>query len=195
MSSGRRALIDREITRSSKVLHGTVVSPLVQKNFDPSGYQHLTWVADVFTGSGTIMRDILVKQSGSGGRGFAQVGLSVELRMTHNGKWSIVGPADRIISTGAVSELDEDADTEASGLPRTGFSVVKQTYDYYAGDLPGTPGSGLYGSPGYPKFLQVDGDGAGKPRGGEDREGEDSHPHKESPDGCHLGPLKEGQSF
>ena len=43
--------------------------------------------------------------------------------------------------------------------------------------------------------LQSDGDGIGKPRSGEEGEGEDSRPHKKSLDRSHFFPLRKGNRF
>lgn len=151
----QKELISREITGASDVLRGQIVSPVTFKLFDPSGAKDLTPVADVDVGSNRIVRNVIVRQAGARGRAFAQIGLAVEIRRGQRGRWVVVGPSDRVPKFGTVVELDEDTGG-TTALPNDGVDVVKQAYDYYRGDLPGTPGSGLYGTPGYPKYLQVD---------------------------------------
>jgi len=161
--ANRKILINREIRRSKDTLQGTVVTDLNQQLFDPNGNANLVWVVDVNIGgevSGRVVRNCIVKQAGgAGGRAYAKLGLGVQLKRTLNGRWNVTGPSDRVLTSGSVVELDEDTGLVTTGLPRTGFTVTKEPYDYYRGNLPGTPGSGLYGSPGFPKFLLRDGDG------------------------------------
>ena len=155
----QRLLINREIRRARTTLQGEVISGLTQKLFDPNGSRSAVWVVDVrVMGQNRIAYDVIVKQAGGGGRSYAKIGLGVTLSKTLNGRWSVTGPSDRVLATGSTVELDEDTGLVVTGLPRSGFKSTKQTYDYYRGDLPGTPGSGLYGGPGYPKYLIVDGD-------------------------------------
>lgn len=137
--SDLRHLIGSEIRSlaTQQRIRGRIVSEPAQKFFDPSGTGQPTYVCDVDIGAERILRDVPVKINGPKARFYAQVGFPVYLDRDGQGRYQVTAPADRVPSTGAVIEIDEDTDTELDG-GIVGNTVVRQPFEWYAGDTPET---------------------------------------------------------
>ena len=158
MSEDQR-LIQRSIKSAREEHRGTIVVRPYQEYMDPNTNTSLVWFVDVDIGTERLLRKVLVSGGSSlGGRQHAKLGRSVVVTRNSGGRWIVTGPADRVLGSGPITLLDERDDSESSG-GNYGFTVVKEPFAYYAGDLPGTPNSGLWGTAGFPKITILDGDG------------------------------------
>jgi hypothetical protein len=156
--SSRQDLIGREIKAARTVRRGTIVSDPVRKFFDPAGAESFTWVSDVDIGDDVIMRNVPIKINGSRARGYARLGLPVEIQRNAQGRWQIIGPADRATAQASITELDETTDT-TTAAGETGILIIREEFAWYANI--GNPGESRWnnGNDGFPKIRILDGDG------------------------------------
>ena len=137
--SDLKRLIARELaTKGRDRLRGTVASEPAQKFFDPTGLKALTWVVDVDVGGKQLLRDVPIKINGPQARLYAKVGFPVFLERDEMSRWQVVAPADRRIGVAVIQELDEDLET-AAGAGNFGFTVTREVFDFYKGDLAAQP--------------------------------------------------------
>lgn len=156
--SDLKKLITREIKSVRQQIRGKVVSDPVQKNFDVSGGQFFTWVADVDVGGDQLLRDVPIKINGPKARFYARLFSPVFLEKDAQGRYQIIGPADRVTRQGNLIELDEDTDVFAAPIP-IGFTTVIQAFEFYEGT--GIPGGSLWndGVHGFPEVTNFDDQG------------------------------------
>ncbi len=157
MASNRqtREFMQREV-RAQGNITGMVISKPVLKFFGTGVSE--TWVHDVAIGSNREIKNVPIKAGSNGSRMYADLGQSVTLQ--RNGqKFQTIGPGDRVIGITEVKTYTPGVPTPIAET-NDGQGFVRRPYSHYQGDLPGTPGSGLYGvQVGYPLIEKVDGDG------------------------------------
>lgn len=131
MSEDAKRFIRREIIARRETLIGTVVSDQILVAYDttPAGAQ--TWVVDVDVGSNRILRDVMVK-AGTRGRFYAQRGQTVSLRRNAQGRFDVIGPADRTVAGREVRTYDLNAAVQV-GSTASGFQVVVRAFEFFAG--------------------------------------------------------------
>lgn len=156
--SDLKQLITREIKAAKEQLRGRIMSDPVQKNFNVVGMESLTWVCDVDVGGDRILRDVPVKINGPKARFYSRRDSPVFLEKDAQGRWQILGPADRIRRQGNICLLDED-DGIVTPSGNIGFELVVRPFEFYEGT--GIPGGGLWndGVNGFPKLSILDQDG------------------------------------
>jgi hypothetical protein len=125
--SNLKRLIRREVDRQKEVKIGTVLNEMHLQDFDGGGSG--VWVSHVSIGSDEYLRDVPVKAQHS--RFYAQIGQTVALRKSAQGRWEIVGPGDR-----AMGIMVSKTYTLATGALQTteniGFYSNPVPFDYYA---------------------------------------------------------------
>lgn len=156
--SDLKALITREVNAAGQQIRGRVMSDPVQKNFEVIGMSQFTWVVDVDIGSDRLLRDVPVKINGPKARFYARVNQPVFLQKDAQGRYQVIGPADRVKQQGRICFLDEDDGLVSPTVP-LGFDLIVQPFEFYEGT--GVPGGGLWndGVHGFPEITKVDQDG------------------------------------
>ncbi len=156
--SDLKRLITREIQAVKQRLRGTIVSQPAQKNFDPSGGEFLTWVADVDVGGDQILRDVPIKIAGPKARFYSLEDAPVFLEKDAQGRYQIVAAADRAQQQGSLLLLNEDTDV-ATPSGDIGFTRVRRAFNFYEGT--GIPGGSFWndGVHGFPEVTVLDQDG------------------------------------
>lgn len=150
-----REYIQREVEARGDTITGQVISKPILKFFGTGVSE--TWVCDVSIGSNRELKNVPIKQGANGSRMYSDLGQTVTLK--RNGqKFQITGPGDRVIGFTVVKTYTPGVATPIA-TTTAGQGFVRRPYSFYQGDLPGTPGSGLWTTPGYPKIEKVDGDG------------------------------------
>lgn len=161
MSGDLKQLITREIKSVKEQIRGRMMTDPVQKEFDVVGMSELTWVADVDVGDDDqLLRDVPIKINGPKARFYARRDSPVFLEKNEQGRYQIIGPADRIRQQGSLCILDEDTEiTTPSG--DIGFTLVTQAFEFYQGPTPPTPGTSFWndGVHGFPEITKLDSDG------------------------------------
>lgn len=153
VSTPTQQLISRDIRARQEIRRGTVLSAPRRLNFDPSAITSNVYVVDVDLGGRRPIRNVPVKSvSGIGGRAYALPGKAVEIQRNAGGRWIVIGPADRVTSTGTVTVLDEAAGTTSVGVP-IGFTSIPRFFDYW--EAP----ENVWGKIGFGDTIIVDGDG------------------------------------
>jgi len=127
-------LIKKQIDfqRSERV--GTVLSPIKQIDGSSLGSSPIN-VVDIDIGSNRVLKDVLIKASGSGSYFYAEVGSSVILHKNTKGLYDVIGPADRIVAVKQVNTYDFGILTPTS-TENSGFSYIRRPYSYFAEDGP-----------------------------------------------------------
>lgn len=156
--SDLKSLITREQKAVKQQIRGKIMSDPVQKNFDTAGAAQFTWVCDVDIGSNRLLRDVPVKINGPKARFYARRDSPVFLEKDSQGRYQIIGPADKGPQQGRICFLDEDTGIVSPTSP-IGFTLVVQPYEFYKGT--GLPGGSFYndGVHGYPEITKLDQDG------------------------------------
>lgn len=153
-------LIRRERRTQEETRRATVISDLVLIPYNTSGLRSRVWVVDVDIGDEQPIRGVIVmSQTGTGGRAYARLGKAVIIRRNVGGRWVCVGPSDRTSSTGNIQILTESTGAATAPTPGIGLQTRRRTFDFYAGDLPGTPGSGRFGTAGFGNVIVEDAQG------------------------------------
>lgn len=153
-----KQLITREIKAVQEQLRGRVVSPPKQANFDVIGAGEFAWMVDVDVGSDQqLLRDVPIKINGPKARFYAAVDSPVFLAKDSQGRYQVIGPADKAPEQGTLCLLDEDAGT-VSPAGNIGFRTVRQAFEFYQGPTPPTPGTSLWndGVHGFPEITVLD---------------------------------------
>ena len=134
-----KALINREIRAQRDRLTGTVVSRLELKAFDGSMLGGETWVCRVDVGSKRLLEDVPVKAINHT-REYAQLGASVSLQKDAQGRYEVVGPADRIVGIEVITSVDLSTGLQ-TGQVNAGFTFEQVPFEFYMGDraLKGNP--------------------------------------------------------
>lgn len=156
--SDRKALINREIDARREMIRGRIVSQPTFKNFDGIGAQFLTPVVDVDVGAERPLRDVPVKINGPKARFYAKIGSPVFLAKDAQGRYQVVGPADRAKEQGSVRLVSISAGT-STAAGNIGLQFIRQPFEFYQADS--VPGNSLWndGVNGFPKFTILDGSG------------------------------------
>lgn len=155
--SDLKNLINREVDRKQERIRATVLTEPELKNFDFIGAQFPTWVANVDIGADQVIRDVPIKIDGPKARFYARVGSPVWLQKDAQGRYQIVGPADRVKTQAGVTEINEDTGV-ATSVGNQGVTSTREVYDFYKG---GGVGSSFWndGVHGYPAVTVRDADG------------------------------------
>jgi hypothetical protein len=152
-----RDFVKREVRATpGRLIAGTVLTPPKLKDFGAGSSP--VWVVDVAIGSNRPLKNVPVKGGANGSRSYADLGQVVLVKEQTGEKFQVIGPGDKKIAVTVVKTYDIGI-LNPTTTANLGQQVVRRPYSYYRGDLPGTPNSGLYGTPGYPKIETVDGDG------------------------------------
>jgi hypothetical protein len=151
-----RDFIAREVKARGETIPGTVLTPPKLKNFGAGDSP--VWVVDVAIGSNRELKNVPVKAGANGSRFYAGLGQAVLLKRQAGEKFQVIGPGDRKIGVTEINTYDI-GELNPTSTTNQGQQTIRRPYSYYNGGLPGTPNSGLYGTPGYPKIETVDGDG------------------------------------
>ena len=156
--SDLKKLITREIKSVQQRIRGRVVSQPKQLNFDPSGAEFLTWVADVDVGGDQILRDVPIKINGPKARFYALIDAPCFLEKDASGRYQLVSAAERAQQQGNLILLDEDTDVTTPGGD-IGFTTVRRPFEFYEGS--GLPGGSFWndGVHGFPEVSVLDQDG------------------------------------
>jgi len=154
----------REMVRNRDRIRGTIASQPFFLEFDDTGNQYPTLVADVDTGRNRLLRNVPIKlgTTSGGGRGYAKLGTPIWLER-NGSRWTVVSQADRVMSKGEVTIVDE---TDGSETPagETGFDYALQDY-FYLKTVNSTTGDSYFNDNGsgdsepWPPFLATDKDG------------------------------------
>ena len=160
MSGELKELIRRENQSIKEQIRGRMMTDPVQKNFDVIGIAQFTWVGDVDIGGDQLLRDVPIKINGPKARFYARRDSPVFLEKNEQGRYQVIGPADRQRQQGNLCLLDED-DGIVSSAGAIGFDLVVQPYSFYQGPTPPTPGTSFWndGVHGYPAISKLDADG------------------------------------
>lgn len=150
-----KGLIRREI-EARKDLVGTVLKKRELVQFDGTGATGV-WVVDVDVGGNRVLRDVPVKAGSDGSRFYADINQTVLLRRNTQGRFDVIGPADRVAAQAVEKEYDLQAGTEVSSRS-VGFTVNKVPFEFYQG---GGVGASRWndGVTPFPKVQILDGDG------------------------------------
>ncbi len=148
----QRDFIRREVQSRKNTIVGTVITKPELKFFNTSTAE--TYVADISVGSNRDLRNVPIKAGPGGGIDYAGLGQTVTLQRNGD-KFQVVAPGDRVVGETVVKTYTAGvAAPVTTGTEGQGF--LKVPYEFYRGDLPGTPGSGLYGvQVGYPLVRKV----------------------------------------
>ncbi len=154
-----REFIQREVTGRKESRTGTVLTRPVLKFFGTGVAE--TWVVDVSIGSNRELKNIPIKMGPGGSRSYADQGTTVKLLRNLDQKWQIVGPGDRSIGITEINIFDPGSINPIGSPTMLGQSFVVRPFIHFQGDLitGPTPGSGLWGTKGFPRVEKVDGDG------------------------------------
>lgn len=160
MSSDLKNLINREQKAVKQQIRGKIMSDPVQKNFDTAGALQFTWVCDVDIGSNRLLRDVPVKINGPKARFYSRRDSPVFLEKDSQGRYQIIGPADKGPQQGRICFLDEDTGIVSPTTP-VGFTLVVRPFEFYQGPTPPTPGTSFWndGVHGFPEITKLDQDG------------------------------------
>ena len=158
MSGELKELIRRENLSIKQQIRGRMMSDPVQKNFDVIGIAQLTWVADVDIGGDQLLRDVPIKINGPKARFYARRDSPVFLEKNEQGRYQVIGPADRQRQQGTLCLLDED-DGIVSQAGAIGFDLVVRPFEFYINT--GVPGESFWndGVHGFPEITKLDADG------------------------------------
>ena len=156
--SDLKQLITREQKALKDQIRGRIMSSPVQKNFDLIGIQFLQWVSDVDVGGDLLLRDVPIKINGPKARFYARRNSPVFLQKDAQGRYQIIGPADRSQEQGNLIEVDEDTGIAAAPID-IGFTLRIEAFEFYEGT--GIPGGSLWndGVHGFPAVTKLDADG------------------------------------
>lgn len=126
-------IANRDRRLADETRRATVKSSLKLIPYDTAGLRARVWVIDVDIGQGELLRNVIVQSTtGTGGRQYASLGSGVLLRRNLGGRWLCVGPADRTIKTGQIQILNEITDAVTAAVADSGFTSVRQPFEYYA---------------------------------------------------------------
>jgi hypothetical protein len=128
MSQVKR-LVNREIFAKRDTIIGTVISAVELRNFDAGNNE--TWVASIAIGPEGFLLDVPIK-SVNRSRFFAQLGASVLLKRNAQGRWDVVGPADRV-NTPAVKKSYNMNTGATISTSTVGYTVTPVPFNYYQG--------------------------------------------------------------
>lgn len=148
-----KPFVRREIkARQDRV--GTVMGDMTLREYNAGAAP--VWVCDVDIGSNRLLRDVPIKANASGSRFYAQRGQSVLLRRNTQGRYDIVGAADRLSAPGNVKTYILGTATPVSDTPQ-GFVTIVDPFEFYEGPTSGTPGTSLWndGSTPFPSVRVV----------------------------------------
>lgn len=156
--SDLKTLINREIKAARQQLRGKIMSDPYQADFDALALTEPTWLADVDVGADRLLIAVPIKINGPKARFYARLGSPVFLQTDAQGRWQIIGPADRAREQGNLILLDEDTEV-ATPSGNVGFTLVVPPFEFYEGT--GVPGGGLWNNllDSFPKRQRFDADG------------------------------------
>lgn len=125
-------IVRREIANRVEVV-GTVLRQRELRNFEAAGSP--VWACDVDVGSNRILVDVPIKGGSGGQRFFAELGTSVLLRREANGRFYVVGPADRSVAIATKKTYTLGTLTPDS-TAQEGFQAVPVPFEFYEGTGP-----------------------------------------------------------
>ena len=131
--SRQQDLIQRNSRRERKhFIVGTVLQDLELLAFDATVNGGETWVAPlVDIGSNRPLANVPVKRLDNG-RLYAGRNQSVLLQLNAQGRYQIVGPADRVSALAVRNSNDFNASTQTA-QGNSGFQSVPEPYEFYMG--------------------------------------------------------------
>lgn len=153
-----KPFIRREI-KARQDLVGTVISDKFLKAANAGGSP--VWVCDVNVGGEKVLRNVRIKgSSAQGSRFYADRGQTVLLRRNTQGRFQIIGPADKIASIAGVNRYTIGNAT-ATTAAQLGFTFEVVAFEFYEGPSPPTPGTSLWndGVTPFPLVRILDADG------------------------------------
>ncbi|MGB5810124.1 MAG: hypothetical protein WBG86_06310 [Polyangiales bacterium] len=131
MSSLKR-FVRREIIGREKVFVARVISDPVLIDFDESVLGAPVWVVDLDIGGNRPVKNVPIKADGSGGRFYAQLNQTVQVRRTALGRMYVVGPGD--VSIASLTDQVYDLNTLQPGASTdTGFTREFEPFRFYQG--------------------------------------------------------------
>lgn len=146
--------IKREIQKRNETVNGTVISPPKLKEFNTGASS--VWVADVNINADEPLRDVPIKAGANGSRFYADLNQVVLLRRNLLEQFQIIGPGDRSQTITPVKKTYTIGDLNPNTTANFGQSAVRRPFSFYKGPTPGTPGTSLWGTPGFPKIVIID---------------------------------------
>jgi len=126
-----KRLVTREIFAKRDTIIGTVVSAVELRAFDATNKE--VWVASIATGSERFLLDVPIR-SVNRSRFYAQLGASVLLKRNAQGRWDVLGPADRV-NVAAVKRSYRFRTGEMTGSSTVGFALDRVPFSYYQGSV------------------------------------------------------------
>lgn len=134
-----KRLIRREIQAIRQTIRGRVIGDPYQLAFDLSGSNFPVYVAPgVDVGGNRILERVPIKINGPQARLYARNGAPVFLEKDAQGRYQIVGPADRAPQQGNLITVDEDVALQPATtvVDGAGFSTERQPFLFYKGTTP-----------------------------------------------------------
>ncbi len=152
-------LLRRDRRAHDKLVRGTIVSSPKRIKLK-SSQTEFTWVVDVDVNSNRPLLNVPIKIGPARSRSYAQLGRPVFVTRGTEGRWQVVGPADRVLAPITVTLWDEEADTTSAGTP-IGATYERIPFSFFRGPTPGTPGTSLWadGVTPFGGSRMIDGDG------------------------------------
>jgi hypothetical protein len=126
----------RELFRQERRAHvefllGTVVTRPKIVQFDGVGP---VWVVDVDVGGKRLFKNVPVKAVAQGGRFYADINQPVLLKRNAQGRFDVVGSADRKAGVAVVKGYDLTTGNLQS-TSSAGFSVIPRAFEHYMGEV------------------------------------------------------------
>lgn len=152
------ALLDQRIQQKKTRIRGIILADPELALFN-SGETTNTWVVNVDVGDDdNFVEQALVKAGSGNSRSYARRGQAVFLERGENGRWMVIGPADRRPGTTSVIEVDQLANNAQTIQAAEGFTTASKAYDYFATINPAT-GNTFYGESSYRNYRVLDSSG------------------------------------
>lgn len=126
-----RDLFRQERRAHREFLLGTVVTRPKIVQFDGVGPM---WVADVDVSGKRLFKNVPIKGIGQGGRFYADIGQPVLLKRNAQGRFDVVGSADRKAGVAVVKGYDLTTGNLQS-TTNAGFAVIPRAFEFYMGDV------------------------------------------------------------
>lgn len=156
MSAVKR-VIRREINRQRETRIGTVISDPELSDFD--GNSSGVFVAHIDIGAEDFLRNVPIKAAHT--RFYAQIGQSVLLHKSAQGRWEAVGPGERVSGNLVTRRYDLSDQSQQGGDVNRHFTYEVLPWSYYATLDAGSPSGVIWNDGVTPLNYKriVDGDG------------------------------------